>query len=304
MDALGDILRIIRLQGSVYFNACFCSTWGLSMKQSNHSTFHIIVKGDAWLQLESVDEPIHLQAGDIVLFPKGAAHTIAEQKNADCISGAKVVDAYAKGETMFDGDQQEFNIVCGYVKYEHYVTHPFIEGLPELIHINTEMCSKFVLLDSVIQQIVIESKENNPGAHALIDKFTEILFMQVIRVYAEQQDNQQGYLSALMDKQLSHALALMHSESEKEWTIGLLAHEVGMSRSSLYSRFNDYIGMPPMKYLYEWRMLQAKQKIENSNKAIALVGEEVGYHSGSAFQKAFKRFFNFTPASLRKSSRA
>ena len=158
----------------------------------------------------------------------------------------------------------------------------------------------FVWLDSVIQQIVIESKENNPGGNALIDKFTEILFMQVIRVYAEEMNTQQGYLSALMDKQLTHALELIQSESEKEWTIELLAHEVGMSRSSLYSRFNEYIGMPPMKYLNEWRMLQAKQKIENSNKAIALVAEKVGYHSDSAFQKAFKRFFNFTPASLRK----
>jgi len=300
MDALGDILRIIRLQGSVYFNACFCSSWGLAMEQSNHSMFHTIVRGDAWLQMDSFNEPLHLQAGDIVLFPKGAAHTIAEQKNADCISCTKVVDAYARGETMFDGDQQEFNIVCGYVKYKHYLTHPFIENLPQLIHINTEMRSKFVWLDSVIQQIVIESKESNPGANALIDKFTEILFMQVIRVYAEEMNAQQGYLSALMDKQLSHALALIHGESEKEWTIELLAHEIGMARSSLYSRFNEYIGMPPMKYLYQWRMLQAKQKIENSNKAIALVAEEVGYHSDSAFQKAFKRFFNFTPASLRK----
>ncbi len=300
MDALGDILRVIRLQGSVYFNACFCSSWGLSMERSNQSMFHIIVKGDAWLQMESLEEPMHLQAGDIVFFPKGAAHTIAEQKNADCMSGKQVVEAYSRGETLFDGDQEEFNIVCGYVKYTHYITHPFIENLPQLIHINTEMRTKFVWLDAVIQQIVIESRENCPGSLALIDKFTEILFMQIIRVYAEEMNTQQSYLSALMDKRLSHALALIHSESEKDWTIEQLALEVGMSRSSLYSQFNDTIGVPPMKYLYEWRMLEAKQKIENSNKAIALIAEEVGYQSDSAFQKAFKRFFNFTPASLRK----
>jgi AraC family transcriptional activator of mtrCDE len=76
MDALGDILRIIRLQVSVYFNACFCSSWGLSMEQSHYSMFHIIVKGDAWLQMDSLKEPMHLRAGDIVFFPKGAAHTI------------------------------------------------------------------------------------------------------------------------------------------------------------------------------------------------------------------------------------
>ena len=60
------------------------------------------------------------------------------------------------------------------------------------------------------------------------------------------------------------------------------------------------MGETPIKYLYKWRMMQAKQKLENSQQSIVSIAEEVGYQSDNAFQKAFKRFFNLTPAAMRK----
>jgi len=150
---------------------------------------------------------------------------------------------------------------------------------------------------------VLESESTKPGADVLIDRFTEVLFIHVIRSYAQLSGVEKSYLSALTDNQLSKALSLIHDRAEKEWTVELLAAEVGMSRSAFYGRFSECIGMPPMKYLFEWRMMQAKLKIESTQKSLTAVAEEVGYQSDSAFQKAFKRFFNFTPASLRKGSK-
>ena len=300
MDVLGDILRVIRLRGSVYFNACFCSPWGMSIEQSDKAAFHLIVRGEAWLKLADQNELIKLTAGDIAVFPSGAPHIITEAPDSECLPGAQVVEAYQSGNALFKGNDDNFNIVCGYVEFDRSLSHPFLDNLPQLIHINADMRSRFHWLDSVIQQIVFESENSNPGGDVLIDRFTEVLFIQVIRSYAEMSRQQESYLSALMDNQLSQALSLIHDNPDKEWTVDLLASQVGMSRSAFYSRFNDYIGQPPMKYLFEWRMMQAKQKIENTQKSLTTVAEEVGYQSDSAFQKAFKRFFSFTPASLRK----
>lgn len=353
MDVLGDILRIVRLRGSVYFNACFCSPWGMDVEENSQAAFHLIVKGEAWLRLfpqvknnateqkltpikntvkdESNDNLIHLKEGDIVLFPTGAAHMISHAPDGQCLPSQQVVDAYQKGEALFDsatrseradslekGDSLEssvglesgnrlesdelddFNIVCGYVAFDRSLSHPFLDNLPDLIHIGAEIRAQFHWLDSIIKHMVFESANKQPGTDVLVDRFTEVLFIQVLRSYAQLSTQDESYLSALVDTQLSKALSLIHDNPDKEWTVDLLALDVGMSRSSFYSRFNRYIGMPPMKYLYEWRMMQAKQKIEGTQKPLSLVAEEVGYQSDSAFQKAFKRFFNFTPASLRK----
>jgi len=305
MDVLGDILRILRLRGSVYFNACFCTPWGMDMAESSKASFHIIVRGEAWLKMASASESIKLQAGDIVLFPSSAPHSIRDSIDSKCLPGEQVVTAYQNKKPLFSGDQlgdssHEVNIVCGYVEFDRAFPHPFLSNLPELIHINAQLRSQFYWLDSVIRQIITESEEQQPGSDVIIDRFTEILFIQVIRSYIQSGEVRQSYFSALHDKQLSAALSLMHNQPDKGWTVELLASEIGMSRSAFYSRFNDYIGMPPMKYLFEWRMLQAKQQIQDSHKPLVLVAEEVGYHSDSAFQKAFKRFYHFTPASLRK----
>ena len=300
MDVLGDILRVIRLRGSVYFNACFCSPWGMAIEPSAKASFHLIVRGNAWLTTSGQREKLKLNAGDIVLFPRGAAHKITEKPDSQCVPGEEVVDAYRGGLPLFGGAEENFNIVCGYVEFDRSLSHPFLDNLPELIHITAEMRSKFHWLDNVIQQIVFESEHQNPGSDVLIDRFTEILFIQVIRCHAEMLGLEKSYWSALSDKQLSKALSLIHDNAERDWTVELLASEAGMSRSAFYSRFNDFIGMPPMKYLFEWRMMQAKLKIESTQKPLSAVAEEVGYQSDSAFQKAFKRFFNFTPASLRK----
>lgn len=318
MDVLGDILRAVRLRGSVYFNACFCEPWGMDIEDDAKAAFHLIVKGDAWLTMiepssQTTKQPaderkkcIHLSQGDIVLFPTGAAHLISHAPDGKCWPGQQVIDSYLEGKAFFDGtdtDMNAFNIVCGYVEFDRSLSHPFLDNLPDIIHISASTRARFQWLDSIIKHMVYESANKQPGTDVLIDRFTEVLFIQVLRSYAQLSIKEESYLSALVDHQLSKALSLIHDNPDKEWTVEILAHEVGMSRSSFYSRFNNYIGMPPMKYLFEWRMMQAKQKIESTQKPLSKVAEEVGYQSDSAFQKAFKRFFNFTPASLRKSKK-
>ena len=220
-----------------------------------------------------------------------------------------MVAAYQNQQPLFaanssDNNQPEFNIICGYVEFDRSLSHPFLRNLPELIHIDGQLRSRFKWLDSAIEQIVLESSEQQPGSAVLIDRFTEILFIQMIRSYAQIQVKSHSYFSALLDNQLSTALSLMHNAPDRDWSVELLASEVAMSRSAFYARFNDYIGVPVMKYLFEWRMLQAKQKIQSSQKSLSLVAQEVGYQSDSAFQKAFKRFFSYTSASLRKKNNA
>lgn len=300
MDVFAEVLRAIRLNGSVYFNTCFCSPWGMALEQDKKASFHLVVDGEAWLTLANSDEAIKLNAGDIVLFPKGSPHRISDQASGICLDGSDVVKAHQTGNNLFAGDQQSINIICGYVEFDQSLSHPFIDHLPELIHITPKIRTDFYWLDNIIKQIIAETQNDSPGSEVLVDKYTEILFIQIIRAYAQQENHQLGFFAALLDKHVSQALKLIHSNPEKEWTVELLAAEIGVSRSSFYSKFNLLVGLPPMKYVFKWRMMQAREKLQHSQKSMMTIAEEVGYQSESAFQKAFKRFFQFTPGSLRK----
>jgi AraC-like DNA-binding protein len=175
-----------------------------------------------------------------------------------------------------------------------------MDHLPALIHITPEIRTQFHWLDNIIKLIIAETEQDEPGSEVLVDKYTEVLFIQILRAYSKQENHQLSYFSALLDKHISQALKLIHSSPEKDWTVELLAAEVGLSRSSFYTKFNHLVGASPMKYVFKWRMMQARDKLENTPKSMITIAEEVGYQSENAFQKAFKRFYQLTPSALRK----
>lgn len=303
MDVLSDILRVIRLQGSVYFRSCFCSPWGMEISQSPRASFHIVVRGQCWLRMAGLEQPMLLSGGDILVLPHGTAHQISAEPDSRCLPGEEVVAAYQRGEALFVGDQENFDIVCGYFEFDQQWSHPLISALPKLIHLRPEERHQFGWLDNALHQVISEAEGRQPGAEVLIDRFTEVLFIQVLRAHMKLQQGAGNYLTALSDKPVAKALSLMHSAPENDWTIEALAREIGMSRSAFANRFHELVRQPPMTYLFAWRMQLARRQIEQTTLSLADIAEQVGYQSDSAFKKAFKRFFEQTPASLRKKSK-
>lgn len=115
MDVLSAILKTIHLRGSVYFNTCFHSPWGLDIAYSNTAAFHIIERGQCWLQMEGMTEPKPLVGGDILILPKGTRHQISDQPESLCLSGTTAVQQIMEGHNPFDGDGEGgLNIVCGH----------------------------------------------------------------------------------------------------------------------------------------------------------------------------------------------
>jgi len=88
-----------------------------------------------------------------------------------------------------------------------------------------------------------------------------------------------------------------------QWTIAMLAREVGISRSVLAERFRHFLGEPPMAYLTRWRLQLGGRLLKSSNRSVAEIAEEVGYESEAAFNRAFKREFEVPPARFRTQSR-
>ncbi len=300
MDALSDILKNIHLTGSVYFNTCFSSPWGIDIPQMKQASFHIIERGQCWLQAESLDQPVPLVGGDILILPHGLKHQISDQPGTTCLPGIQTVEGIISGKNPFESDRENFNIVCGYFEFDRGMENPLVNALPNIIHLNQRHRHKFSWLDAALKLIVSESNTDQLGKDALINKVTEILFIQIVRAYIELNHGDDNFLTALKDKKISIALSAIHNSPEQTWSLESLALEAGMSRSIIANRFRDLVGTTPMNYLLSIRMQLAKRYIEQNTDSLDNIAQQVGYTSGSAFKKAFKRFYNRTPASFRK----
>jgi AraC-like DNA-binding protein len=109
-----------------------------------------------------------------------------------------------------------------------------------------------------------------------------------------------GWLAGLQDPYVGRALARLHGDPKRAWTVDELAREVALSRSALAERFTDMIGTPPMQYLTQWRLTLAAQALRAGSDGIARIAERSGYDSEAAFTRAFKREFGVPPKVWRK----
>jgi len=88
MDALSEILKVVQLNGAIFFNARFTAPWRvaspaeaslaqtLGLGADRILLYHYMVEGSCLITLEGM-APLHLNAGDIIVFPHGDAHTMA-----------------------------------------------------------------------------------------------------------------------------------------------------------------------------------------------------------------------------------
>ena len=301
MDTLSSILKNVRLQGSVYFTACFACPWGLDLGQNQRAYFHIVVGGTCWLQMG--EDKRQLQGGDIVILPHGTAHQIFDDTSSECVNAMEVVPGLMEDINPFEvreGQDESIDILCGYFDFNSSTPSYFLNALPDIIHLTQEHRTHFPFLDNVLLLITQEAKMQNSGKDILLDRITELLFVQIVRVYINLNQNEKNIFAAMNDRALSEALQIMHTEPEKNWTVDSLAKATGMSRSRFSSHFHKFVGETPMRYLHTCRMQAAKQKIEETEAPLSIISEEVGYASDSAFKTAFKKFFGNSPSTFRK----
>jgi transcriptional regulator GlxA family with amidase domain len=137
----------------------------------------------------------------------------------------------------------------------------------------------------------------------VITRLSDILFIQAVRAFLSTQEGQQiGWLRALKDPQVGHAMNLIHREAEFPWTVQSLGARVGMSRSVFADHFRSLVGESPLRYLARWRLNSAAVLLKTTNAKLAEVAQRIGYESEFTFSRAFKRATGFSPGVYRRSA--
>jgi thiosulfate/3-mercaptopyruvate sulfurtransferase len=133
----------------------------------------------------------------------------------------------------------------------------------------------------------------------VIDRLSDILFVQVVRSHIKQKKGD-GFLAAIADPKISHALAQFHLSPGNDWSVQSLAELAGMSRSSFADRFHQLVGMSPMHYVLRWRMQHGHNLLTTTTLSMVQIAEQCGYQSDQAFSRAFKKHFGEGPAAIRR----
>jgi AraC-like DNA-binding protein len=305
IDPLGEVLHLLRLNGTFYCRSELTAPWGVELPPfEGRMMFHVVTAGECWLEVEG-EEPHRLPQGSLALVPHGQGHIIRSHPDEATlplfdIPVERISDRY---EIMrHGGDGKLTHLTCGVVRFDHVAGQQLIALLPKVLQIDTSEVEEGSWLQSTLHFIAREAKELRPGGETVITHLADILIIQAIRSWLDSSaDANQGWLAALRDRQIGKALAAIHRQPERAWTVDSLAKEIGMSRSGFSARFTTLVGDSVMRYLTQWRMQLARGRLLESKEPIAVVADKLGYQSEAAFSRAFKREFGQSPGNLRSS---
>lgn len=321
MDVLSEVLSAIRLDGAVYLNGEFTAPWCIEARYglpnaaqliggANHvAFFHFLIDGRCEAKLAEGKETFPLNAGDLILVMDDYGHRLGSDVTLQPESTHALVSTLANARPeevtrlCSGGGGEATRFVCGYIACDKRICRPLLNCLPPMFRVSIGQDSSAWLVN-LLRVGVSESLAQRPGARSLLTKISELLFVEAMRRYAESLTSEQkGWLAGLRDPYVGKALAKLHADIARPWTVDMLAHEVALSRSALGERFMDLIGESPIQYLTRWRLAIAARALRTETDAISRIAERSGYESEAAFNRAFKREFGTPPAKWRKNER-
>lgn len=306
VDRVGEALHLLRMSGSFYCRSEFTAPWALELPAvEDCMMFHAVTSGRCWLEVDGVESRV-LQAGDFALVPHGEGHRLSGEPGT---AAARLFDlprelVSERYEILRHGGGGEAtSVVCGVVRFEHPAADRLVALLPKMIVVEASSPGAD-WIQGMLRFMAAEAKTLLPGGETVITRLSDILVIQAIRSWiASDPAARTGWLGALQDGQIGRALAHIHGDPARAWTVASLAAEVAMSRSAFAARFTELVGEPVMHYLARWRMHLALTQLKEEGTSLGELATRLGYQSEAAFSRAFKRFIGVSPGAVRNRAR-
>jgi AraC-like DNA-binding protein len=317
-DVLSDVLRAVRLTGAVYFDFELSSPWVAEAPPAREIAahvmpgaqrvieYHLVARGACWGSVVG-EPPLRLSAGDLILFPQGDRHVLSSEPGR---RAAPDTSLYVRPTTPLPlvyerggGGPDRARIICCFLGCDERPFNPLLAALPRTIHLSGAGSEGAGGWLGTLPDIAIrESSTARAGRDNILARLSELMFVGAVRRYIETLPAAgTGWLAGLRDPVVGQALAALHADPTRPWTVEELARAVGVSRSVLADRFTAMVGEPPMQYLALWRM-QSASRLLLEGESVAQAASGVGYESEAAFSRAFKRLVGTAPATWRRAS--
>jgi AraC family transcriptional activator of mtrCDE len=304
MDTLSRLLSLYPLRTALDVRCHFGAPWVLDEPAVpvGVAPYHLVVDGCAKLDY-ALEKGVPLQTGDIVVFPGGGAHRIYTDDAERAAPPHKTTNGQLLTLKSNDGAGAVTDVLCGRFEFRTEHGNALLKALPDFILVRSAGRADLAGLRALLAMLKLETEQVRPGASAVVSQLSSALFALLIRAWLEQAGARSGLFAILAEPRLQTAVQEMLLAPEKPWSVAAMAAACHMSRATFARLFRQTAGATPATLLMQTRMAQAAAWLGESRRAVADIGEAVGYQSEAAFNRVFKRHFGVGPGQYRRSLR-
>lgn len=293
----------VRVRSSLYCRSDLTAPWGFAVEARPSATFHLLLEGEAWLEVPDGEPPRRLRAGDLVILPRGHAHQLRDRpgSRAPLLKDLLKRHRVSKGVLHYGGGGSRTEILCGGFTLESPGPVPLLQVLPAVLHIRATEPANADWLPVVIDLLRRQTRSDAPGTDAVIARLSDLLVTQTLRQGLIDIDRTGlGTPQGLQDRNIATALRLIREDPGHDWTVSELASTVAMSRSAFAVRFRSLVGRSPMRFLADYRLARAADFLRSTPATLFEIAHDTGYESEASLSRAFRRAFGVAPGAYRK----
>jgi Cupin len=145
--------------------------------------FAMLSRGNCWLSVEGIPEPIPLTGGDCFLLARGTSIVLRDSPRTRPRWSFREIAARANSNVAhYGGGGAPTTIVCGSLSFDRASLKPITQLLPSFILIKAEQ-ARTLALDNTMQALASEMAEQAPGSEVVATRLAEVLFIQVLRAH-------------------------------------------------------------------------------------------------------------------------
>jgi AraC-like DNA-binding protein len=312
-DQLAHVLDGLQVQGALFLHGRYTEGWAyrsapaedvvamLAPDAERVLLFHVIADGRCWVRIDG-GERVWAERGDVVVLPYGDTHEMGGQQDADVVDIRRVMTQPSVDDmplVIHGGGGVETHVVCGYLQSDDPLFDPALQVFPPLFVVRPTGAAADWVRASV--EYATGQMARDGDRFAAPTTVPRLLLAEVLKLHlASAPAAGRGFVLALGDPVVAPAMALIHDEPGRKWTVAELAARQNVSVSLLDERFRAALGMPPIRYLTSWRMHLAQEMLRGTDLGVATIARRVGYDSEEAFSRAFKRKFDEPPSVWRR----
>ncbi len=302
MDPLSDVLSLLKPRGQFYAGFDAAGDWSFAFPPHEGIKFTAVMRGSCWGFTDELREPVRLETGDCFLLNSRRGFVLSSDPSLPAASGEPILEAAARdGVAVHNGGGEVF-LISGRFAFSGGHAAILFDALPPIVNI-PKASGQAEVLRWLLDLWSSELRDPQPGGALMSTYLAHLMLVQVLRLFlATSSELPKGWFLALTDRQISPAIAAIHAEPGRHWTLEELARIAGISRTVFAQRFKALVGGTTMDYLTRWRMLVAADRLGAGDETVASIAFSLGYDSESSFSTAFKRIMSCSPTQYRRNA--
>ena len=220
MDPLSEVISFLEPRSYRVGGFEAGGDWSIRFDPYEGVKCYAVTSGACWLAVEGAGEPVLFKQGDCLLLPHGSPFQVASDPALPPDDWKRHFLGAREGALVKLNDSSGVTVLGGHFQLAGPQAEMLLGMLPPIVHLQSETDRETLrwAFDRMRQELV----DPKPGGFLIVQQLAYMIFVQALRLHLDESKGV-GWLFALSDKHVGAAIAAIHREPARRWTVAALA---------------------------------------------------------------------------------